>query len=62
MTGVFYVPLRLNGVEWTLNKSQHTQSSQLDEPLWTDLGTMSEINVRELISTSNKKKKSAGGE
>ena len=33
------------------------QSSQLDEPLWTDPGLKSGLSVRELISTSKKKKK-----
>ena len=43
--------------ELTRNSSENyrAQLFQLDEPLWTDLGTMSEINVRELISTSTKK-------
>ena len=36
-------------------------SSQLAEPLWTDLGVKSGISVCKLISTL-KKKKSAGGE
>ena len=36
------------------------QSSQLAEPLWADPGIKSTISVRELISTSKKKKK--GGE
>ena len=40
------------------------QSSHLAEPLWTDPGIKSGNGVRELISTSKKKKKkiSAGGE
>ena len=37
------------------------QSCQLAEPLWTDPGIKRGISVRELISTSKKKKKSAGG-
>ena len=35
------------------------QSSQLAEPLWTDPGVKSGNSVRELISTSKKKKKKA---
>ena len=38
------------------------QSPQLVEPLWTDPGIKSGISVRELSSTSKKKKKSAGRE
>ena len=47
--------------ELTLNLSGNVrpQSSQLAEPLWTDPGIESGINVHELISTQ---KKSAGGE
>ena len=47
--------------ELTRNSSENTrsQSSQLAEPLWTDLGLKSGISLRELISTV---KKSAGGE
>ena len=54
--------------ELTYNSSGNTrsQSSQLAEPLWTDLGLKSGISLRELISTlkkkAKKKKKSAGGE
>ena len=33
------------------------QSSQLAEPLWTDLGIKSGIRVRELIISTSKKKK-----
>ena len=35
------------------------RSSQPAEPLWTDPGIKSKISVRELISTSKKKKKKA---
>ena len=54
----------LSGNELTRNSSGDTQlpSSQLAEPLWTDPGLKSGINVRELISIKKKKKKSAGGE
>ena len=59
-----------------LHESLSSKSSQLAEPLWTDSGIKSGINVREQISTSEKqnknttkpkerkkkKKKSAGGE
>ena len=53
----------LSGKELTRNLSGNIlpQSSQLTEPLSTDPGIKSEISVRELISTS-KKKKSAGEE
>ena len=43
----------------TLQGNIRTQSSQLDEPLWTDPGPKSGISVRELISTL--KKQRAGG-
>ena len=33
------------------------QSPQLAEPLWTNPGLQSEINVREIISTLDQKKK-----
>ena len=36
---------------------QTEQSSQLDEPLWTDPGTKSGISVRELVSTSKQTNK-----
>ena len=51
----------LSGNGLTCNSSGNTrsQSSQLDEPLWTDPGLKSRISVHELISTL---KKSAGGE
>ena len=54
----------LSGNELTRNLSGNIrpQSSQLAEPLWTDLGIKSGISVRELISTLKKeKKKSTGG-
>ena len=38
------------------------QSSRRAEPLWSDLGIMSAIHVRELISTFEKKKAQAGNE
>ena len=43
----------LSGDELTLNSSGNTrsQSSQLAEPLWTDPGLKSGINLHELIST-----------
>ena len=43
----------LSGNELTHNTSGNTrsQSPQLAEPLWTDLGLKSGISVRELIST-----------
>ena len=43
----------LSGNELTCNSSGNTrsQSSQLAEPLWTDPGLKSGINLRELIST-----------
>ena len=49
--------------ELTRNLSGNTrpQSSQLAEPLWTDHGLKSGISVRELISTSKKKKKAQAG-
>ena len=49
----------LSGNELTRNSSAKTwlQSSQLAEPVWTDPGLKSGITVRELISTSKKKKK-----
>ena len=37
------------------------QSSQLAEPLWTDLGLKSRIDVCELICTTKKKKKRRRG-
>ena len=54
----------LSGHELTRNLSGNIrpQSSQRAEPLWTDPGIKSGISVRELVSTSKKKKKSAGGE
>ena len=56
----------LTGNELTRSLSGNTrsQSSQLDEPLWTDLGLKSEISVRELISTKkqNKTKQKAKAE
>ena len=52
----------LSGNELTRNLSGNIrpQSSQLAEPLWTDLGLNSEISARELISTW--KKAQAGNE
>ena len=49
--------------ELTRNSPGNTrpQSSQLAEPLWTDLGVKRGISARKLIS-SKKKKKSAGRE
>ena len=46
----------LSGNELTHNSSGNawSQSSQLAEPLWTDLGLKSGISLRELISTLNK--------
>ena len=46
----------------TRNSSGNTrsQSCQLAEPLWADPGQKSGISVHELISTLEKKKKSAG--
>ena len=54
----------LPGFELTRNLSGNIrpQSFQLAEPLWTDPDLKSGISARELISTSKKKKKSAGGE
>ena len=48
--------------ELTRNSSGNTrsQSSQLAEPLWTDLCLKSEISVRELISTHTKKNHASG--
>ena len=45
--------------ELTRNLSGNTQpqSSQLAEPLWTDLGIKSGISVPELISTLKKKRR-----
>ena len=47
----------LSGNELTRNSSGNTwsHSSQLAEPLWTNLGIKSGISVRELISTLKKK-------
>ena len=51
------------GNKLTCNSSGITpQMSQLAEPLWTDSGLKSGIGVRELISTSKKKKKGTGEE
>ena len=49
----------LSGNELTLNSSGNTQSqsSQLAEPLWTNPGLESGISLRELTSTSKKRKK-----
>ena len=43
----------LSGNKLTRNSSGNilSQSSQLDEPLWTDSGLKSGISVRELVST-----------
>ena len=48
----------LSGNELSRNLSGNIrpQSSQLSEPLWTDPGINSGISVREIISTSKKKK------
>ena len=48
-----------SGNELTRNTSGNTRSqlSQLAEPLWTDPGQKSGMNVRELISTSMKRRK-----
>ena len=53
----------LSGNELTRNASGNTrlQSSQLAEPLWTDLGAKSGISVREIILTSKKQKNKRGG-
>ena len=54
----------LSGNELTRNSSGNTrpQSSQLAEPLWTDLGVKHGISVCELNSISKRKEKSAGRE
>ena len=54
----------LSGNELTHNLSGkiQPQSSQLTEPLWTDPGIKSGINVHELISTLKKINKKSGGE
>ena len=55
----------LSGNERTRNSSGNTQSqsSQLAEPLWTDVGLKSGISVCELISTLKKEGVvNAGGE
>ena len=53
----------VSGNELTRSSSGNTQpqSSQLAEPLWTDLGLKSTIGARELISTLKKKKRRWGG-
>ena len=53
----------LSGNELTRNLTGNTrpQSSQLAEPLWTDPGLKSGISVRDLLSTSKKKKKAHAG-
>ena len=53
----------LSGNELTRNSSGNTwsQSSQLAEPLKTDLAIKNRISVRELISTLKKKKKAQTG-
>ena len=64
------LPLSRHSVGTYLETSLHAnwsgnarpQSSQLAEPLWTDPGLKSGISVRELVSTSKERKKSAGGE
>ena len=52
----------LSGNELTRNSSGNTRprSSQLSEPLWTDPGLRSGINVRYLISTDKNNKAQAG--
>ena len=54
----------LSGNELTRNSSGNTrsQSSQLVEPLWTDLGLKSGISLRGLISTLKNKKAQAANE
>ena len=54
--------LSRNKLAYNLSGNIRPQLSQLTEPLWTDPGIKSGISVRELISTSKKKKKNAGGE
>ena len=51
----------LSGNELICNLSGNTrpQLSQLAEPLWTDPGPKSGISVRDLLSTSKKRKKEA---
>ena len=46
-----------NELKRNLSGNTQPQSSEFAEPLWTDPGLNSGINVRELISTSKKKKK-----
>ena len=48
----------MSGNELTCNTSENTQpqTAQLAEPLWTDHGLKSGINVYELISTKKKKR------
>ena len=52
------VGVGLSGNELTRNSSGNirSQSSQLAEPLWTDPGLKSGINVRELISALKKER------
>ena len=54
----------LSGNELTHNSSGNTwpQSSQLAEPLWTDLGLKSGISLRKLISAGGEKKQRTGRE
>ena len=51
-----------NGPTRKLSRNIRPLLSQLPESLWTDPGIKSGISVRELISTSKEKKKSAGEE
>ena len=52
------------GYKLTHSSSGNTQPqlSQLSKPLWTDPALKSETGVRELISTSKKKKVQVGNE
>ena len=49
-------------VDGTGTSQPWVPASRLAEPLWTAPGLKSGIGVRELMSTSEEKKKSAGGE
>ena len=61
------MPLSRHNVGTYPETSSHTtcqdtfvQSSQPAQPLWADPGRKNGISMRELVSTSKKKKKSAG--
>ena len=54
-------PIRETSSHATRQENARPKSSQLGEPLWADPGMNSEISVRELISTSEKKKKEQAG-